>query len=50
MDGLDALIERLAAGVALDMPLAVQPWGLRDIVVPIPGDAPKSAFGETVPR
>ena len=51
MDGLDALIERLAvADIPLDVPLTVQPWGLRDVVVSIPGDGPKIAFGETVPR
>jgi predicted enzyme related to lactoylglutathione lyase len=47
MAGLDGLIERLAAaGVALDVPETERPWGMRDIVVTLPGDGPKVAFGE----
>jgi len=47
--GLDDLIERLsAAGVALDVPLTERPWGLRDIVVTVPGDGPRIAFGEPI--
>jgi len=49
MDGLDALIERLAAaGIELAIPLTVRPWGQRDIVVRLPGEGPLVAFGEKV--
>lgn len=49
MDGLDGLIERLAAcGIELDVKLTVRPWGTRDIVVTIPGEGPKVAFGEAM--
>jgi predicted enzyme related to lactoylglutathione lyase len=49
MRGLDELIERLAeAGVPLDVPLTERPWGLRDIVVTLPGDGPMLAFGEHI--
>jgi uncharacterized glyoxalase superfamily protein PhnB len=49
MTGLDDLIGRLAAaGVALDVPLTERPWGLRDIVVVLPGEGPRLAFGEQI--
>jgi hypothetical protein len=51
MSGLDDLIERLAqAGIPLDVPLTERPWGLRDIVVTLPGQGPKLAFGERIDR
>jgi catechol 2,3-dioxygenase-like lactoylglutathione lyase family enzyme len=49
MEGLDGLLERLdGAGIALDVPLTSRPWGQRDIVVTVPGEGPKVAFGERV--
>lgn len=49
--GLDALVERIqAAGVELDVEPTVRPWGTRDIVVAVPGEAPRLAFGEQVDR
>lgn len=49
LEGLDALIDRIAAAdVELDVPLTVRPWGQRDIVVTVPGEGPKVAFGERV--
>jgi hypothetical protein len=49
--GLDGLVERIAAaGVALDLPLTERPWGMRDVVVTVPGEGPKLAFGEGMER
>jgi catechol 2,3-dioxygenase-like lactoylglutathione lyase family enzyme len=49
LEGLDGLIDRIAAaGIELDIPLTVRPWGQRDIVVTVPGEGPKVAFGERV--
>ena len=49
LDGLDALIARMAtAGVALAVPLTERPWGMRDIVVTLPGEGPMLAFGEPI--
>lgn len=47
MTGLDELIGRFeSAGLNLDVPLTVRPWGQRDVVVTVPGSGPKIAFGE----
>jgi catechol 2,3-dioxygenase-like lactoylglutathione lyase family enzyme len=44
---LDGLLARLAAaGVTLDVELTDRPWGMRDIVVTVPGEGPRIAFGE----
>lgn len=46
---LDGLIGRLdAAGIALDVPPTERPWGMRDIVVIVPGEGPRIAFGEPI--
>lgn len=49
MTGLDGLVARLrAAGIDLEVPLTTRPWGLRDLVVVLPGGGPMVAFGERV--
>ncbi len=49
VSGLDGLLERLAAAdCPLDVPLTERPWGLRDIVVLVPGEGPRVAFGEPI--
>jgi hypothetical protein len=49
MTGLDGLLERLAgAGIEPAVPLTERPWGLRDIVVVLPGEGPRVAFGEQI--
>jgi hypothetical protein len=51
VSGLDELIGRIdAAGVDLDVALAERPWGMRDVVVTIPGEVPRVAFCEAVVR
>jgi hypothetical protein len=46
---LGLMIERIAAArIELDLALTDRPWGMRDIVVRIPGDGPRIAFGERV--
>ena len=46
---LGGVIERIAAaGIELDVPLTDRPWGMRDIVVRIPGEGPRIAFGERI--
>ncbi len=46
---LGGVIERIAAaGIELDLPLTDRPWGMRDIVVRIPGEGPRIAFGERI--
>ena len=47
LHGLDALVARLeAASVPLAVPVTERPWGLRDLVVTVPGRGPMIAFGE----
>lgn len=49
LTGLDGLIERIAAaGAQLAVPLTERPWGLRDVVVRLPGEGPLVAFGERI--
>lgn len=49
--GLDELLDRFAAaGIEPDVPLTERPWGLRDVVVTIPGEGPMIAFGERIQR
>ena len=49
--GLDDLVGRIAAaGIELDIPMSERPWGTRDVVVTIPGEGPRLAFGEVIAR
>jgi hypothetical protein len=51
MSGLDDLLGRIAgAGIELDIPPTARPWGNRDVVVTIPGEGPRIAFGEVIGR
>lgn len=49
--GLDELVQKIVgAGFELALPVTERPWGLRDLVVRLPGDGPLVAFGEAIGR